>query len=387
MICTKCKKEIPDESIFCMYCGKNLSPPKKTRHANGEGCAWKPAGSKTWKARVTDMDLTSRDPETKKLKRKTHEKSGFPSEREARLWCRRYYDNKDKEQEKPEAPSLSHYWDLFRDGELESMSGSKQTAYKIAWGKLKSISGYKMDRITITDLRDVVSDNAKTFYPARDMKALLSHLFKLAAADRYVDKDLPSFIVLPKLEEKEKEVFSETEQAALWKAFDAGNLTAAWPLLMIYTGMMPGETMKLTIPMIDFEGLKITGSGLKTSTRKESAIHFPVILVPVLQAVIGDRTEGKVFVRNKDNLYKDYHELVKAIGIRDLDPYSCRHTMATALAVNKNVAPETLRKAMRWSTNSRMAPRYVHPDDSDVAAAVAATRPTEETNIATNIEA
>ena len=368
MICPKCKKDLPDVSVFCMYCGRKIVPsPHKRKRSNGEGYVFQKPGRKTWVARVTDADASTKE------HRVYHQKEGFASEKEARKWALSWYDHQN---DLPEAPSLLAYWESFKDHDLATMSKSKQTAYKIAWGKMKSISTYKVDRITIADLRKVVADNAKTFYPARDMKALLSHLFKLAAADRYVDKTLPSFVVLPALEEKEHETFSETEQAALWKAFDRGVMEAAWPLLMIYTGMMPGETMKLTIPMIDMEALTITGSGLKTTVRKESTIHFPMILVPVLQALIGDRTEGKVFVRNKDNLYRDYHELTQSIGIRDLDPYCCRHTMATALSVNKLVAPETLRKAMRWSRNSRMAPRYVHPDDEDVIAAVnATTRP------------
>ena len=52
-----------------------------------------------------------------------------------------------------------------------------------------------------------------------------------------------------------------------------------------------------------------------------------------------------------------------------LTPYSCRHTTATALAINENIAPQTVQKVMRWA-NTRMLDRYAHPETSDTLAAV-----------------
>ncbi len=52
-----------------------------------------------------------------------------------------------------------------------------------------------------------------------------------------------------------------------------------------------------------------------------------------------------------------------------MTPYSCRHTTATALAITENIAPETVRKVMRWTTTSQLK-RYAHPNDSAALAAV-----------------
>jgi integrase len=67
--------------------------------------------------------------------------------------------------------------------------------------------------------------------------------------------------------------------------------------------------------------------------------------------------------------YDNYHAVLKDAGCRDLPPYSCRHTTATALAVDKRIAPQTVTKIMRWSS-SKMLDRYAHPDQKDALAAV-----------------
>ena len=72
---------------------------------------------------------------------------------------------------------------------------------------------------------------------------------------------------------------------------------------------------------------------------------------------------------NYYTFYALYYDALTRAGCRRLTPYSCRHTTATALAVTENIAPQTVRKIMRWST-TKMLDRYAHPSDTDAAAAV-----------------
>ena len=239
---------------------------------------------------------------------------------------------------------------------------------------MESIQGTRIDQLTVADLQKLVSEKCSSYYTTRDVRTLLIALFRIAAAEGYANKDLPTFIQLPHLEETEQTPFSETEQKALWARYEAGDLRAAAPLLMIYTGMMPGEAMKLRADQIDIEGRRIHGAGMKTKVRKKTDIVLADMIVPLVQDLIDNaQPSGYIWKQVEADWYADYYAALEAAGCRRLPPYSCRHTTATALAVTQNIAPQTVKKVMRWST-ARMLDRYAHPDQNDALAAVNALK-------------
>ena len=375
MTCTRCQKPSPPDALYCPYCGRNLSPIQKKRRTksrgNGTGTAFK-RGS-TWTAQVVvgyeDLPPFSLDnPENQRPRRKiTRSKSGFRTREDALRYCPVL---KNGPQKPVLAPTLAHYWDVYQKGPYEALSQSKQWAYNAAWKKLEKISTARIDQLTVADLQKAVSDKCKTYYTARDVKIVLSALYRIAAAEGYVRQEIPSFINLPKMQETERVPFSETEQAALWKLYESGDMRAAIPLLMIYTGMMPGEAIKLTVDNIDLPNRLITGVGMKTKVRKVTPIVLADSILPVVEALIEHaQPDGKIWKGKKEPFYDRYYEALQAAGCRPLSPYSCRHTTATALAITEGIAPQTVKKVMRWS-NSRMLDRYAHPDNADALAAV-----------------
>ena len=367
MICAKCRKSFQDDAIFCPYCGKKqVKFPSKHRtksRGNGTGTAFK-RGS-TWTAQVVyDWAVVADD---KPLKKLTRSKGGFKTREEALRYCPIL---KNGPQKPKEAPFLSDYWDTFTDGAFTALGDSKQRAYTVAWNRLASISKTRIDQLTVADLQKLISDKCNSYYTAKDCKTLLVNLFKIAAAEGYVRQEVPTFIQLPTLEEEERTPFSETEQAALWKLYEDGDLRAAMPLLMIYTGMMPGEAMALRVEHIDLEARTITGVGMKTKVRKKTPIVLAETIIPVVQDLIAHANKnGQFWPSHRKEWYDRYYAALEAAGVRKLSPYSCRHTTATALAITEGIAPQTVKKVMRWS-NTKMLDRYAHPDKSDALAAV-----------------
>lgn len=360
--CHKCNREAPEGAVYCPFCGRPLNP-KRNKHKRGNGQGTAVQRGKTWTARVVvAYKLSDDDPPHKQPVYRT--KGGFKTKREALDYCvtLKAQDFKPK----GPAPQLLHYWETYENGELESLSKSKQTAYKGAWKKLKAIHYRPVDQITVAELREAVNAVATTYYTVRDCKSVLTNLFKLAGADGYCSKDMPSYIVLPELVEKERQAFTEDEQTALWKLYESGDLRAAIPLLMICTGMMPGEMQNLKVENIDLENHKIVHSGIKTKVRKKSAIYLPDDVIPIMQDLIADaKPNGYLWWKNEAAWYENYYDALKAAKCRRLEPYCCRHTTATRLAISEGIAPQTIKRLMRWST-TKMLDRYAHPDETDV---------------------
>lgn len=366
MICPRCSREIPDDAMLCCYCGRTIvrKPLSKVhQRPNGSGTVFQRKGQKKWTAQYTVPSGWYVDDDGKRH-RKYKTKGGFEKKTDAMA----FIESLKKETEKQPSPPLQSYWKLYSTGEMTKLSSSKQTAYEIAWGKMKKLSARTVDTLTVADLRTCVKEQAPTYYPARDMKVLLTHLFRLAGADGYANKDLPTFITLPDKEETEREVFTSEEQKALWKSYESGCRDAALPLIMIYTGMMPGELNRLEGSMVNWDENTITGVGMKTKVRKASPVFFPDDIKPVLAEIV-DGNPGRIFTLHKTNLYDRYYAALETAGVRKLAPYSCRHTTATRLAIDKSIAPQTVRKVMRWST-AKMLDRYAHPDSADALAAI-----------------
>lgn len=353
MICPKCRAELPENARFCCQCVKKLAerkPGAKTR-GNGQGTAIKRGN--TWTAIWTTEIYP--DAEKKTIHQVRKWKGGFKTKREALAYAAA------PPKEEKRAPTLRSYWTDWSTSDLLDLSKSKQTAFKIAWGKLEELAPIRIDELTIGRLQECVDNNAPTYYPAKDMKTVLSHLFKRAVAEGNARTNLSEFIRLPPLEEKEMQPFTEEELYKLWNAYGDGDRIIGFVLLMIYTGMMPGELAKFTPDMVDWDKGEIVGCGLKTKKRKQTPIVFPDMMEPVLRHLIETSSGAKYVVgMNRWTFYDEYHEALKKAGVRDLPPYSCRHTTATALALG-NIAPSVIQEVMRH-TKFSTTQRYIHPD-------------------------
>ena len=375
MICRKCKKEAPD-GAFCIFCGWKQD---RTRHrrGNGQGSAFKRGNS--WTGVAPGYSYSTVDENgVKKYHRKRPKKGGFATKREALEWAM----HASSVNEVP-VPKLIDLWEGWSTNDMLKLSKNKQCSYKIARKRIESIIAYPIDMLTVDDLQKVINEECDTYYPARDIKNLLSHLYKRAMASNTnrgrVTQNLSDFLVLPELEEKEAVPFTEKEVALLWKHYDAGCSFIGYILLMIYSGMMPGELFICKKDMVDLEKCEIRGAGAKTKVRRQAAIVFPEILKPVVEKLLsiesrnGNAKNEKLLTMNRDNFYDKFYEVVEQAGIDNpkndkgehrITPYSCRHTYGTE-AVKLGAHPEIIKKMLRHS-NTKMQEKYTHLGSEEV---------------------
>lgn len=365
MFCIKCDVEIQDNYIYCPWCGKkqvvSQTATKRHRRSNGEGSVYKRGD--TWQAEVV-IGTTS---DGKPLRRY---KGGFKTKREAIEYIPTLRES--QPQRDSRTRTLAYYYESIYKTDLSKLSKSKQKAYHAAWSKMESMKNRPIKTFTVVQLRDLVSDEAPTFYPARDMKTLLSKIFALAIADQQITVNPADYITLPTLNESERQAWNNDELQTIWSAYEAEDCIAAYLLLMIYTGMMPGELNNCTRGMININERRIIGAGLKTDIRKETPIVIAEFLVPVIERILTftpNEPTHRILYTDRWSFYDEYHSFTAKYGIRDLPMYSCRHTTATALALGTNVAPSIIQKIMRHARFTTTQ-RYIHPDTSDALAGI-----------------
>ena len=354
--CIKCGADLPQNALYCPMCGKKQtaqtnSEKKRTGRSrpNGTGSVYR--RGKTWECAIVLGYVIQPDGKRKAIR---PTKGGFKTKKEAME-----YLPKLKEDRPRLTPTLYDLWERYQDSKkYTQLSASRKEKYAIAWRKLERLWFTKIDLLTTFDLQDTVNDQASTFYTARDLKDLLSKLYQMALPDQYVKSNLAEYIELPELNAKKQEAFTAEEIAKLWTDYADGNWWTGYILLMIYTGMMPGELLGCQKEFIDWQGKQIRGAGKKTKERKQTPIVLADVILPVLSDLC-DHTAGEKLIKiNKDNFYQIYYETLQRAGCRRLTPYSCRHTAATSLAM-ENIPPSVIQKVMRHAKFSTTE-KYIH---------------------------
>ena len=353
MNCIKCNALLPDGSAFCNICGKKQATTQKKRSSscrpNGSGSVYK--RGKTWMCAVI-LGYVIQEDGSRKADKVT--KGGFKTKKEAMDYIPILRNAPVRK-----VPNLMDLWEVYKASKkYQKLSDSRKEKYEIAWKKLDSVWFWKIDELTTFDLQNAVDSNADTFYTARDLKNLLSKLYQIAMPDEFVKTNLSEYIELPELNAKKQQAFQKEEITKLWNDYAAGNWWTGYILLMIYTGMMPGELLDAYKSHIDWEGKQIVGAGKKTAKRRETPIVLADFILPVLSDLC-DHTEGEKLIRiNKDRFYEVYYSALERAGCRKLTPYSCRHTAATTLAL-ENIPPSVIQQIMRHSRYSTTE-KYIH---------------------------
>jgi len=196
MICKKCKKEIPESSIFCMYCGRKQETDRsigKKKRGNGTGSIRKLPNGK-YKAIIT---LALRV-ENGKIKRKCATKT-FDKKSDAIMGLPLLIDQYKQSSYAAMKDATIHdlYMAYTSTKEYDGLSKSQQNKMGYAYNRLEEIDYKGISTLTVADLQDLVDAQTEKYYPARDMKVLLSHLYGIAMKREIVHMNKSELIDLP----------------------------------------------------------------------------------------------------------------------------------------------------------------------------------------------
>jgi integrase len=336
MKCVKCKKTIPEESLFCMYCGKKQheSTQNTKSRGNGTGSVFKIKSGK-WRAAYTIGSNNDG-----KLIRKT--KSTFKTKREA-------LDFLDEIKSPFKKPAFFSVFDAYNciTPKLEKLSDKRQLCYKSAYKHLKSIEHRNISELSLSELQSVIDSIPGGFYSKRYVKDLLSKIYNYAFIDGKIDRNISPYIELPpNIKTKEVATFTKQEVELLWKSWENGETFAGYILILIYCAIRTGELRSIQSKNVDFINHVMYG-GIKTNKGKYAPIFMIDRIEPVIKYFVDKNPESALFPGYDVEFYRKWRDFKLRIGFRDeLTPYSGRHSCATILA-NSGIPEAVIMAIMR----------------------------------------
>lgn len=321
MLCRKCHKEIPADSVYCNYCGTNQTLSQRVKgRGNGQGSVYK--RGKVWQCEVT---LGYRIDADGKKKRSTRRKSGFATKKEALDYIATLRGSITKKE-----PNIADLYNFIKLRDLDSLSADKQSHYKTAWQRIDSLHMRKISTLSLAELQDIVDQLELGFYPCRDIKNLLSKIYEYAVLEDYCDKNLAQHIKLPSKIETERVVFSAEEIKMLWNCWDDGNEFAGAILTMIYAGLRTGELLNIKSESVDLSRSIMYG-GIKTAKGKSRPLLIVERIKPIVVHFL-EKQSNQLFPYSEYSFYENWSVLKSNLNFRsELVPYCARHTCATAL--------------------------------------------------------
>ena len=357
LVCTRCKKALPEGSRFCSYCGKSLAPKKaKARRPNGAGSVTKMSGkrAKPWRARLKHGTVS-------------YEVGTFPTAAEA-MHAIAVFVPPDASHVRA-GMTLEDVYRIVVESKEKNLSRSSMDNYRAAWRQLEPMKSALVSELKPADYQAVIDGMTDYSRSACEkVRVLVSALGKWCVANELLATNPAPFLEMPKKQKKSpeaRETFTVDEIEALWAD---GSADALIVLAMIYTGMRINELFALT-PADVRTDRKITYlvGGEKTDAGRNRVIALNKRIAPVF---LQWRDAGGDFLLTGENggrlnerfwRTKKYFSLLARLGIPRLNPHKARHTFAT-LAANAGADPATLQKFLGHADFSTTANIYHHAD-------------------------
>lgn len=255
------------------------------------------------------------------------------------------------------------------------------------------IGSMKMKDVRDVHLQRILnSQSGKSASHVKKIRMILQQMFKRARQSRIIPYDPAELLELPAVRQGRRRSITEAERAAILAVAET-HQAGLWVLMLLYTGMRPGETAALTWGDVDLDHGEIhvraaKESGNRTIKDPKTAagvrdIPIHAALLPKLRAAKGPPA-ALVFptragtIQNESSLRRmwasfrraldiqmgakvEKGEIVRSVVAPDLTPYCLRHTFCTDLqraGVPINVAKELMGHADIQTT----ANIYTHRD-------------------------
>lgn len=351
MVCIKCQKAIPEDGLYCPYCGKKQQAQKrkKKKRVNGSGSVCRKPGnrSKPWEAQKAGVYI-----------------GAYATKYEAEQALLRLADLPISETLNLTFEQVYQKW--FPE-HSRTITAKGAEGYATAYKHCQSLYPRIFRKLRASDFQGIIMEmEEKGLSNASCAKVLqlFGQLSAWAIREEICHTDYSRFVQLTPQQKTEKRVFSAEQIAALQSsALPAAKIA----LLLIATGCRPNELFSVFLSNC-YGSYFISGS--KTEAGRNRIIPVSALGLPAYQSLLASATQNgcarliDAYAGNHtySNFAKrDWKELMASLCIEGMTPYNCRHTFAT-LAVKSGVKPEILQRILGHSDYNTTATIYTHLD-------------------------
>jgi integrase len=244
------------------------------RLPNGFGNISKLSGKRRnpWRARkTTGWEI---DPKTKKLKQ-TYMNIGYYPTRQAALQALSDY-NANPYDLQADKITFTEVYEKWSEKKFTEISQSNINGYRAAYKACTAIYDMKFADIKLIHLQGVVDNSGKNHQSLKKLKILFNQLFDYAVMHEITtrDKHIVEHLDIGKAEKSTKHYrFTDAEVEALWRWSD-GNEYVQLILMLIYSGVRPGELFAVKRSSVDLESKYFTiEKGKNTNAARKVPIH------------------------------------------------------------------------------------------------------------------
>ena len=363
MICQKCKKELPDGALYCMYCGAKLAAPAlprkqrtKTR-GNGQGTAYKRENGK-WAARYRHAAGGG--------KMTSIYKGGFQTKKAALDWLAQLHT---MQRTDPDI-SFEALYKKWIERHEERVGKSTIDCYKAAYKYFARVHRLPFARLTTEQLQRCVDECPHGTRTRENMKALCTSMYKYAHEIGVTSDDYGQHIYIKREKaETEKRAFTTEElDTLLNRQPSVPDLDMV--LILCYPGFRINELLKLRKEDYDPALNCLTGGGKTKAGTNRRVTLSPKIKGFVTARYLRTAPGGYLFGKPDGSAitpdhYRDMQRrALESAGVRTLTPHECRHTFATLM---KRVdASKEDKKRLIGHSSDAMLEHYTHAEIRDL---------------------
>lgn len=371
MICKKCNATIEDDSVYCRLCGRKQNREKLNyqKRFNGTGSVYKLPGNrkKPWAVLITKAG-------NKRTYGGFYETKAAAALAAAKLSAEGISDRHND--------TVQDIYDTWSKKHFEGLTDWGKQGYETAWTYFTAIKQMKFRDIKTDNLQNLVNEaieKGKSRGTCEKIRNLASQLCKYAMQQDLINKNYAQFLVLPKQEAKEKEIFTDKEIEILFK--NSHDRDVRIILTLIYTGFRIDELFSVEVSNVYIDEKYLIG-GEKSDAGKNRIVPINDKILPFVTEWYEDAVRNKqkhLIVNaagnkmNPNNFRNRYfYKVLGDLGFQPhidkehpaskfarLTPHSTRHTFAS-LAVKAGVQPETLQKLIGHAKYETTADVYVH---------------------------